>query len=344
MKARGAKQSVRRASAPTSLLRAGGAVAVAAWAILSGCSPYGSGVTRIVDGRTQEGRYIPVTAYADYALASYLEASGEPEQAENAYMRALADDPRSPEMWTRLAALRCRRQPMSGMSALERAFALATEYEPAWREKAACHLGARQLDQAQAAAERAVALDPEQERATLLLAQIYEARGEKQRARTWLNAWVVLHPSSDIGWTAFLELAEREGNVVDQLRAHRALRLHQDPMRTPVLTAPPSGKAPEDALDVAIGRDDLDAARRACLALHLPAVEVAIRSYLRGNKKLARAQAELVLGADPSNSDARALLLLLGDQAASSELWASPDALSPRVRQLLDAELARIAE
>lgn len=310
--------------------------------LVSGCSPYGSGVTRIVDGRTQEGRYIPVTAYADYALASYLEATGEPEQAENAYMRALADDPRSPEMWTRLAALRCRRQAMSGISAIKRALDLAPDYEPAWRAKAACHLGAKQLEPAQAAAERAVALDPEQERATLLLAEIYEARGDSQRARTWLNAWVVLHPSSDIGWTALLELAEREGDLVNQLRARRALKLHQDPMRAPALSAPRSGKPPEDELDNAIAGGDLDAARRACVALHLPAVEVAIRSYLRGNFKLTRTQAQLLLSADPSNSDARALLLLLGDEAASTELWAAPDALSPRVRQLLEAELAHV--
>lgn len=310
----------------------------------AGCSPYGSGVTRIVDGRTQQGRYIPVSAYADYALGSYLEAAGEPEQAENAYMRALADDPNSPEMWTRLAALRCRRAPLSGMSALERALELAPAYEPAWRAKAACFLGAKRLDDAQAAAEEALRLDPEQERATLLLAQIYEARGDAKRARTWLNAWVVLHPSSDIGWTAFLELAERQGNTVDQLRAHRALRLHQHPMRAPVLSPSKSSTDPQDALDVAIGAGDLDAARRACVAARLPPVEVAVRAFLRGNAELARRQAQLLLSADPSNSDARVVLLLLGDPAASADLWADPDALSPSVRKLLEAELATYGE
>ncbi len=304
------------------------------------CSPYGSGVTRIVDGRTQEGRYIPVTAYADYALASYMEASGEPEQAENAYMRALADDPKSPEMWTRLGALRCRRQPLSGMSALERALDLAPQYEPAWRAKAACFLGATQLSKAQRAAEEAVRLDPEQERATLLLAQIYEAQGKNKQARAWLNAWVVLHPSSDIGWNALLELAERTQNPVDELRAHQALRLHQDPMRAPALSTPRSGQRQDDALDVAIATGDLDGARRACVALHLPAVEIAVRAYLRGNLGMAKQQAQLVRAADPSSADARALLLLMGDAAASGDLWAEPDALSPRVRELLEAELA----
>ncbi|MEZ4227681.1 MAG: tetratricopeptide repeat protein [Polyangiaceae bacterium] len=308
------------------------------------CSPYGSGVTRIVDGRTQHGRYIPVTAYADYALGSYMEAAGEPEQAENAYIRALADDPDSPEMWTRLGALRCRRQPLSGMPALDRAVDLAPEYEPAWRAKAACYLAAKRLGDAQAAGEKAVRLDPEQEHGTLLLARIYEAQGKVADARRWLNGWVVLHPSSDIAWTALLELAERTSDPVDRQRAQRALRVHQDPLRAPALALEQGKADQDDALDVAIADGDLDAARRACVALHLPAVEIAVRAYLRGNTHLAQEQARLVLGADPSNADARVLLLLLGDAAASADLYAKPDALSPRVRALLDAELARYSE
>lgn len=315
---------------------------------LASCTPYGGQVTRVVDGRTQTGRYVPQPAYADYAFGAYLEASGQLDQAESAYVRALADDPDSPEMWTRLGALRCRRAPSSGFPAFARALALAPNYEPTWRAKARCLLAAGKPADALSAAERAFQLDPNQEQATLLLSEIFLRLGRKADARLWLNAWVTRYPGAFAAWSALGALAEDGGDPTDRARARAALASHAAPRPAP----PPHPQAlgdtepaapTRDALDAALDQGDLQAAQRASVELRLPAVTIALRAYLRGNVALARDQATLLFEADPSNSDARVILLLLGDPRGAQSLWAAPEPISPTLRQLLAAALDQAA-
>lgn len=324
--------------------------AIGCWlAALANCTPYGGQVTRVVDGKTQEGRYVPQPAYADYSLGAYLEASGKFDQAESAYVRALADDPESPEMWTRLGALRCRRAPSSGLPAFERALSLAPEYEPTWRARARCLLADGKVTQALRSAQRAFRLDPNQEQATLLISEIFARQGRTADARLWLNAWVTRYPGAFEVWSALLALAEHSGSAADRARAKAVLDGHSRPQRERPLHPRPRGnpgaanQSPRDDLDAALDLDDLAAAQRASVKLGLPAVEVAVRAYLRGNRALARDQSTLLLEADPSNSDARVILLLLGDPAAAQSLEAAPDPLSPAVRRLLAAALERAA-
>jgi hypothetical protein len=70
---------------------------------LAGCAE--PAVTRIVDGRVETGRYINDAAYALYARAALAEAAGDLGNAQRAFEWAAAEDPDSPEAWTKLAAL-----------------------------------------------------------------------------------------------------------------------------------------------------------------------------------------------------------------------------------------------
>ncbi len=130
---------------------------------LAGCGE--GAVVRIVDGRPVRGRFIPETAYALYAHGAEAEAAGDLGGAIAAFQLAVAEDPESPEIWTRLGALRCWTAPVDTVPpAAEVAFARAAKldpsYGPAHRERARCLLSKNGAspETALAEAERALAL------------------------------------------------------------------------------------------------------------------------------------------------------------------------------------------
>ncbi len=63
---------------------------------------------RLVDGRPVAGRYIEESAYALYLWAADAEARGDLAAAQRGFEQAALADPESPEIWTRIGALRCR--------------------------------------------------------------------------------------------------------------------------------------------------------------------------------------------------------------------------------------------
>ena len=76
---------------------------------IAGCAE--PGVTRVVEGRPTEGRFISTAAYALFARGAAAEANGALVPALRAFEMAAAEDPGSPEIWTRLGALRCLIEP-----------------------------------------------------------------------------------------------------------------------------------------------------------------------------------------------------------------------------------------
>src|SRR5262249_45382032 len=102
-------------------------------------------------------------------------------------------------------------------------------------------------------------------------------------------------------------------------------------------------------VDAALRQDDLAAARKRALALHLPSGELAVRAAALGRTNAAREQAELALGADRADASARIALAVAADLTGDREavrraiaaLPAPRDALAPPsvLARLLFAEL-----
>src|SRR5262245_24928399 len=147
-------------------------VAVAA---LCGCTE--TTVVRVIDGREIAGRFVSPQAYAMYARGAQAEAAGDLESARLEYTAAAREDSESAEIWTRIGAVSCALgRADDAQSAFVRAAQRSPDYEPLFRERAACALSRGTLPPADARAalddaSRALALDPNSEATALLYAR-----------------------------------------------------------------------------------------------------------------------------------------------------------------------------
>jgi tetratricopeptide (TPR) repeat protein len=298
--------------------------------VLAGCAE--PTVTRIVDGRAEAGRFISAAAYALFARGAAAEVAGNLGGALRAFELAAAEDPQSPEIWTRLGDLHCRSvaegaghdggQPHAGVppravDAFARAHAADPSFGPLYRERARCLSRFGDLHGALEDAERALALDPEDVDTALVRATILERVGRRDEARRALRSVTVRRPAATEAWILLRDLAERSGDVTLAGECAEHLR--------PLAAAPdhPAAQLPElaplAAIDRALVAGDLAEARRRALKQRLPGAEVALRAVALGLSSLAREQAELVLGADPADASARIALLAAADLRGDME-------------------------
>jgi tetratricopeptide (TPR) repeat protein len=326
------------------------------WLPLAGCAE--PTVVRVIDGHAVEGRFISGAAYALYARAVQEEAAGgSPARALASLKQAAEEDPASAEIWTRMGALYCRTRAddvARGEEAIQRAEEIDPEYAPLFRERARCGLVAvdreadpaarrKRLDAALQAAERAIALDPEDMPAQTLTAELLSRVGRDSDARRLLLALSVRRPGSIAALRALSEFGKAHR---DEALLRRAERLS----RELGAGAPRSSAAlsPFTEIDAALARDDLTAAQRLAHRARLPLSELAVRAAALGRIAAARSQAEILVGADPSDASARIALAvaadMAGDPAALTEALSGPPrgsrvtAPSPLAR-LLFAEL-----
>jgi tetratricopeptide (TPR) repeat protein len=292
---------------------------------LAGCAE--PTVTRIVDGRPEEGRFISGAAYALYARGAAAEAAGNLGSAVRAFEVAASEDPQSPEIWTRLGQLHCRAGaggglPLRAAEAFSRAAAADPAYAPLYRERARCLLRFGDSSGALADAERALTLDPGDLDTALVRAGALERAGRDDDARRALRSVTARHPTASEAWRQLRELAARTGD---------AALARECAERIAALATEPAAVLPElsplAAIDRALVAGDLADARRRALKQRLPSAEVALRAVALGRSALAREQAELVLGADPADASARIALVaaadLRGDVAAVDALMRS---------------------
>lgn len=127
-----------------------------------------------------------------YELGCELEVTS-PEQARDAYERALAIDPHHTDAHVNLGRLM---HELNAPAAAEQHYRAALEIDPE-HEVAAFNLGVAledlgRVDAAIRAYQRALALDPDNADAHYNLAGIYERRGEKQAALRHLKAYRAL--------------------------------------------------------------------------------------------------------------------------------------------------------
>lgn len=306
-------------------------------AMLAGCG--GSSVVRLVDGRPEVGRFIGPEAYALYGRGASAEAQGDVTGALRAYQAAADADPESPEIWTRLGALRCREALSVALPELARAEAADPSFGPLHRERARCLLAHGRVTEALAASRRAVALDPEDLEASLVYASALERAGRSEEARLALRALTVSHPGAVGPWRALAGAARRAGDVgLTREAAERADRL--SPSREPVTLG---------QVDAALLAGDMDAALRLSRRAHLASADIAVRAAALGLVDAARERGALVLGAEPANASARIAVAaaadLSGDTAALAgamrRVPARSTAPSPLSRVLFAEVLAR---
>lgn len=313
-------------------------------ALLVACAVHGP-VTRVADGETVEGRAIAPEAYAAYLRASVLEARGDARGAVAELERALDEDPRSPEIVTRIGRIVCasgsRDAASEAYGAFEDALALDPSYGPAWLELARCRERSGDPAGAFAAAERAVYYDPSNPEATRIAARLAFALGRRERAFALLDGLVELEPSSREAWNALSLAALERGDAARATRARRALE------RLGVAT----DAARRLALDEALRAGDLARARALAVELGVGPSALAWRALDVSSHAAALEQASLVLAADPTNSDAWIAALVaadeLGDELRFEEALRSLDTEplppSPRARAAFERLVARHA-
>jgi len=308
---------------------------------LAGCGD--PTVIRIIDGKPVEGRFIPYEAYAYYARGADFEAHGDSRAAVESYRAAVELDPKSAEIWTRLGATLCANDASPGSvdEAFEHAEDLDPSYERLYRERALCASSKGRVKEALTFATRSLELDPNRDEVVLLYASLLERTGDVKGAERALDELVITRPTSIKGWLARYELALRRGDRFTAERTGRTLG-QRAPSFAPRVQAEVPALSPLAEVDAAIGREDLEAARKAASHARLPAPELAVRAAALGRAKLARDQAELVLGADPSSTSARIALAVAADLMNDTNTLASALGPPAGIAEVPPSALARL--
>lgn len=237
-----------------------------------GCAVGSNGVTRMAGGVRYEGRFVNPEAYAAYLLGVEREARGDFGEALESYLEAHAEDPDSPEIWARIGAVRCfSSQPKDGPAAARAAFERGLKIDPAYygnyAERARCAERAQDFSAALTDALAAVARQPEDEPANLLVARVLLALGRRAEARTWLEAYRSYHPATVATDRALVSARTPEASTAAALTTPRSV--------------PPSSNAETSSV-----HSDAFAELRS------------------GRTEHARQRAQIELEADPTNSDA----------------------------------------
>jgi tetratricopeptide (TPR) repeat protein len=292
--------------------RAGGVLALGL-AALSGCGAHRT-TERVFDGHSVVGPYIEPEAYAAFADGVYREAHGDAAGALRSYRRAQASDSDSPAIAVRIAVLTCATDLEAALSELDTS-GIGRSYAPAWVERARCLRHHGRPDEALAAVQRAVMLDPDEPEANLLGAQLLGERQSTRAAGAWLFAWLLV----DRDAAGRRESIQAEASKLGDTELAALARSSESSAEDASLPDP-DASAPTP----------LERARRASAS----------------EPALALAEARRVLGANPHDADALVIALFaahrLGDERALTELLreASPSSppsaeLAPLVLELL---------
>lgn len=316
------------------------------WA--SGCLPR-PGVVRVVEGQDVEGQFVGEEAYAFYVRGALLEAEHDYAGASVAYAQALGYDPESRMLWVRLAAVHCELG-MSAQAELSAAMELDPAFAPAWYESARCALRAGAPTRARTLAETALRLDPDDEATVLLLASIEQSLKRPDRSASLLLTEVARSPQSVSAWRALLGQARTTDNRALESFALREIQRLDPKSRGPIADLEQPGPE-EDSLDRELVSGHLAHARTLATRSRLVPASLAHRALEVGAPQVALTQAEFVLGADPTNTDAWIAALAAADQLGDAPtyerlLLAPPDRPtppSPRAAKVLGELIERRA-
>ncbi len=334
-------------------MRFGAANIFACAMCVAACGGSNGRVTRVVDSRTVEGRFVNPTAYALFLRGAIAESSGALDEAIHAYEAVAQVDDDDPEVFARIARARCARDPRDprAKDAIERAFALDADYGPAWSAAAACgqdpvstlaHAARSEPRDASVqiayarALERSSSANASRARAALL--ELTLEQPTSADAMSALSSWADAHDDLDLLVLSLEESSRRVPRLDDSVaraalalagegqsaRARRvaaalldarARRDLFDQHGGPPLDEPTRAALGRLAVDEAIERGDEDAVRRRADVARLPLAEAAARAAALTRDSLAQRIAEATLRADPADIGARFVLASLDSRA-----------------------------
>lgn len=317
-------------------------------------------VDRAYDGRVVEGRFIEPEAYASFLAGVMSESDGDLRSALASYTRAERLDPGGPEIWSRIAAVRCAANPSDARAdqALSKAFAVDDRYASAWRVKAKCELARGDSSAAEAAALRAAQLEssmdardvmshvelrPSDDATRRRIIDITMTASNPATAFHALAVWAQAHDDVPLWSRALIALAKIGPSqrafiaraaetlagygAVSEARAVAAAMI--DAFDDPAPSGA-QGLAARLALDEAIARRDTDALRRRAVRSRLGLDEAAGRALLSEDAETAHVLASEVARADPRDIGAR-LMLATREPRATIEVATSVRANAPPV-------------
>jgi len=305
-----------------------------ALALACGCAAAPGTVTRVVGGRTLEGRFVSPQAYELFLRGAIAEESGAVDDALAAYESVARGDPADPEPLARIARVRCAKRPDDPQArvAIERALALDPDYGPAFAARATCsfavtgdvqraaHFEPKNLELQLAAATADGSLSRGAETLVAITSAFRTSAAAWEALASWgtthgdpalaVRAWIELvrlapsraglaqHAAEELAGMGELALARRVAVAVVSARADAARG-----------GAPaPSPLVARLAVDEALLRgDDAAATLRATLG-RLAMDEVAARALRHGQLDLAEALATRSLAAEPASAGARVVL------------------------------------
>jgi tetratricopeptide (TPR) repeat protein len=301
-----------------------GAVGLAV--VLTACAST-SPVERVYGGSSLQGPYIEPGAYAAFLRGAIAEAGGDARAALEAYQAAAELYSESPEIWTRLGAVRCaadRRDPKAD-EAFARAVTLDPTYGKGWEAKAKCALARGDSPGSLAAAARAVAIDASVDEANAIVARSAGA-GRDTATREALVALTLTSQAPLVAWDALSRWAESRGDVALWVRALCAV-VRLDPTRRDAVAKVSEQLA--GAGDIAEARS-LAAAAVEAGDQPLPVARHPLAARLAVDEAIARGKAASV------SARASRARLSLEEAAGRALLWGKPD-----VARELASEIAR---
>jgi hypothetical protein len=261
--------------------------------VVAACTTGRPTVERWVDGRLVAGRFVDSTAYAAYGGAVLLEARGDDRGALELYRKALESDPDSVEILTRMAAVLCRvGSTNEAADTFDQARLVDPTYAPGLREEARCRLRQGQVRPALELGLRAVALDPRDEEASIVVAQAYAADGDRAAARRWLEGLALFRPELERARAALVGRERESGSLCREV-------------------------------DRLLVEGRLGEARRGARRAGMEPAELALRAVALGRAELGGQQAGLVIAADPTSADAWVAGLVAADLTRDEATFAS---------------------
>jgi len=310
-------------------------------------------VVRVYDGNPVAGRFIEYEAYAAYGRGLEAKHDRNFRVAAKWFEKAAEYDPNSVEIQMHLGSVLCTLGgPEEAEEAFERAEKIDGSFALLFQVRAECALDHEQPNQALKYATRAFQLDPDQEEIVETYAHVLSVHKKYDDASRLLDSYLVRHPNSAPIWWTRHTVARLQGDKGMIAKSAETL-LRIAPRRADDLIAADPAFEPLAKVDAAIRQGNIDEARKAARHAHLPPAELAIRAAAMGATKLAREQAEHVLGADPASMSARVALAsssdALEDAAAVDKAFDLPKGerltpLSPLGRLVFAELLVRHAE
>jgi tetratricopeptide (TPR) repeat protein len=305
---------------------------------LSGClGP--SDVTRLAGGELRVGPAVSMRAYEAFLQGAIAEEQGDFARAERGYLAAIAAGPKEAEPWARLGTVTCTRSPKRADDAFERALGFDPELESALERRAAC-MKLRGLP-----ADFGPAFRQKPHRVETAARALVEGGGSS--AGDAALALTVAYAEVPAAWDALAAYAAARGDTRTEVRALAERARKDAPGRTRALArvcgledagfvayarelaaaavdarpavGPASGSAGREAdcrdarvlaLDEALARGDVAAARRRAVRTHVGLEEAASRALAMGERALARELARAVAESSPDSAAAHIVLAM----------------------------------